>query len=427
VIRSTNSPTSPAESKTMRDAITENAHVVFLINFVGPNHVPVLQEVAKRVGKLTVLCSVKMESNRDFDPEWGDLDVVVQKTWTLSRTAHHPSGYHDVNYIHIPLDTLRQLRALKPDAVVSYELGARTAFSWLHRSLHRRCAVVAAVAASERSEAGRGPIRRFTRRRLLRRVDWTTYNGPSCLRYLQGLGASPEFMSPWDYSADPNKPYRGELTATADRSRLKLLTVGQLSARKGVLPAAEQLAAWAATNPNTSIQWQLLGTGPQESELRQFDAPPNLEILLPGHCSPETLRQHYRDSDALLFPTLGDEWGLVVDEALHSGLPVIGSVHAQAVSTLIVDNKNGWSYDPELPESLGDRLGQFIGQSEHERRAMMINARQSAASRTPHTAADQFIFAVANAIDRRHGITRSANMTSNQPHPETTAAKVISA
>ncbi len=261
----------------------------------------------------------------------------------------------------------------------------------------------------------------------MRRADWVTYNGPSCRRYLQSLGARPEYMSPWDYAADPSKPYFGELTTKTDRSRLNLLTVGQLCARKGVLPAAQQLAAWAAANPQTQIDWQLLGSGPQESELRGFDAPPNLNIILHGHCLPETLRQYYRDSDALLFPTLGDEWGLVVDEALFSGLPVIGSIHAQSVPTLIVDNENGWSYDPETPDSLGQPLGQLVEQTDNERRTMMINARRSVASRTAQTAADQFISAVASAMARRNGVSESVSMNPNIQHPETTGTEVISA
>ncbi len=128
VNRPTQMTAAQIEPKSQCDAIVQNSHVVFLVNFISPNHFPVLQEVAKRCGKLTILCSVKMESNRDFDPQWGDLEVVLQKTWTLSRTAHHPSGYHDVNYIHIPLDTVGQLRALRPDAVVSFELGGNGVF-----------------------------------------------------------------------------------------------------------------------------------------------------------------------------------------------------------------------------------------------------------------------------------------------------------
>ena len=89
------------------------AHVVILMNFVPPHQLPVLCELSKRVGKLTVLISTPMEPNRDWAVEWGDLDVQVQKSVTVNRLWRHPSGFAEDNYVHIPWDTVTRLRALR--------------------------------------------------------------------------------------------------------------------------------------------------------------------------------------------------------------------------------------------------------------------------------------------------------------------------
>ena len=99
-----------------------NSHICFLVNFVSPNLVAVLGEMANRVDRLTILSSVEMELNRDWQTNWGDLDVIVQKSWTLTRHPKHPGGYREPNYIHIPVDTMSQLRRLRPDVIVSHEL-----------------------------------------------------------------------------------------------------------------------------------------------------------------------------------------------------------------------------------------------------------------------------------------------------------------
>ena len=380
----------------------ESKHVVFLVNFVAPNLIAVMREFAARVGRLTILSSVEMESNRDWNSDWGDLNVVVQNTWTITRHPVHPSGYKEVNFIHIPLDTLHQLRRLRPDAIVSLELGARSIMSSLHsRFLSHKTAHVIAVYASQRSEAGRGPIRRWLRRRLLKHADAITTNGPSCTRLLSSYGAKLNRVLPWNYAADPRKIYHGELPQKNDRNHLKLLTVGQLSERKGMIPAAIELAKWATNNPAIQIQWNVVGAGPLQADLQAEPRPGNLQLVMHGHCDPKHIIDQYRDNDLLLFPTMADEWGLVVDEALQSGLPVIGSCHSQAAATLIEDRMGGWTYDPEQEGALSAVLDDLINLSQHSYEQMPADARRVAVKRTPAASAIQLVQAVRFAMTAR--------------------------
>lgn len=373
----------------------KETHVVFLVNFVAPNLIAVCQEISRLVGRLTVLSSVEMEANRDWKMDCGDLDVVVQKTWTITRNAKHPGGFREPNYIHLPTDTIGQLRALRPDAIVSLELGARTALASVYRMIHPQCKHIIAVYASERSEAGRGPLRRAVRRRLLARADWVTFNGPSCRRLLESLGADPNAMSPWNYASDPRKPFHGAIQSSGGHDAWQVLTVGQLSERKGIMPAIEQLSRWATENPDIRLHWNLVGGGPLESEIQSFDRPDNLTMTLHGHCEPEQIAHHYRDNDWLLFPTMADEWGLVVDEALISGLPVIGSCHSQAVTTLLADEGAGFVYDPEDPADLASVLNRAMRIDAPEWQRIAGRAREVGSARSPQASAQQFVDAIA--------------------------------
>lgn len=368
------------------------------MNFVSPNLVEVLREVERRVGNLHILASVPIEANRQWAPEYRDLTVTVQRTRTVRRVVQHPGGYSEELFVHLPLDTFSQLRKLRPDCIVSLEMGARSLIASAYRRTWRRSSRhVLAVYGSERSEQGRGRVRRWLRRRLLSAADVVTYNGPSCQRYLLAMGASDGRMMPWNYAADPAKAYRGPI-ANGHRSPLRLLTVGQLIPRKGILEAARGLDAWARLHPEQSIEWALAGTGPLENALRQFVLSPNLRIDLLGHRDPVQLQELYRDYSVNFFPTLGDEWGLVVDEALASGQLVLGSVYSQAVETLIESGCNGWQFDPQSPETLYRALDQLVALESEQQASMRQIARHSIAERTHVQSAEQFVKAVERAI-----------------------------
>lgn len=374
------------------------ARVVFLVNFVSPNLVEVLREVEQHVGSLQILASVPIEANRQWAPEHRDLTVIVQRTRTVRRIVQHPGGYSEELFIHLPLDTFSQLRKLRPDCIVSLEMGMRSLMSSLYRTTWRRsCRHVLAVYGSERSEQGRGALRRLLRRRLLSAADIVTYNGPSCQRYLLSLGAPSHRMMPWNYAADPAKAYRGPIQ-TADASSLRLLTVGQLIPRKGILEAARALDTWAGLHPQQTIEWALAGTGPLSTELIQLAVHSNLRIHLLGHRDPTQLQELYRDYPVMFFPTLGDEWGLVVDEAFASGQLVLGSIYSQAVETLVEPGRNGWSFDPQSPESLHRALDQSVALTSEQATRMRQYARSSVAQRTHVQSAEQFVDAVARAI-----------------------------
>lgn len=273
------------------------------------------------------------------------------------------------------------------------------------RFWNRRARHVLAVYGSERSEAGRGRLRQWLRKRLLRAANVITYNGPSCQRYLQSMEADPERMLPWNYAADPQKAYRGEIVPWSNWRKhddrptpLRLLSVSQLIPRKGILQAAKILDSWARQHSSRMLQWAIAGTGPELEELKAIPTSENLNIELLGHQDATQLQGLYRDYPFHLFPTLGDEWGLVVDEALASGQLMIGSIHSQAVETLIENGTNGWSFDPDSEPSMHAALDALVSTDPNRIEQMRVLARESVANRTPAESAEQFVAAVNRAL-----------------------------
>ncbi|MCC9641528.1 glycosyltransferase family 4 protein [Rhodopirellula sp. JC740] len=387
-----------------------NATVVYLLNFLAPDVIAITQAWNQKVGKLIVLISVAMEGNRSWAPDDGGLDVREQRTWTRTRIDRHPGGYEDVNYVHFPLDTMSQLRRAKPEVVVSAELGMRSMLSAAHCTLsgwfglrHRRCKLVLAVSTSPWIESSRsGRLRRIQRRWLLRCADRVTYHGPECQQWLLDLGVSADRLAPFQYAADPTKIYRDELQAHAS-DQVRVVTVGQLIDRKGVREGLRQMIEVASSNPTLRLQWTLVGGGPLLDEIQSAATPANLTVRCLGNCTAEQIRDAYRDHEVMFFPTRGDEWGLVVDEALHSGLVVIGNPRAQAVGTLVKDGVNGWICPVDDTASLGSALTTFSVMSGDERMTMREQARSSVSDRTPEHAADQITAVIDQLLEHQSG------------------------
>ena len=96
---------------------------------------------------------------------------------------------------------------------------------------------------------------------------------------------------------------------------------------------------------NTPEEYQLLliGGGEEESRYKETIKNNNLKrvIILPFHQKQE-LFEFYKAADVFLHPTSYDVWGLVVNEAMACGLPVIVSDHCVAGLELIKDGENGF-------------------------------------------------------------------------------------
>lgn len=323
--------------------------VVVLMNFVPPYHVPLLSLLSRRVHSLQVIVSTLMEANRDWEPNWGDLDVIAQRTLTLRSKWRHPAGFVDAQYVHVPLDTMLLLMRYRPDAIISTEMGARSMGAILYRLIHPKTQLLLWLNVSERTERGRGPLRRALRRQMVRAADGVFVDGRSGAQYLRSIGVSDARMHILPYSTDP--AFAQTALSRAEDAAKRLLFVGQLAPRKGILAFLDVLCRWASAHPSRPIEMTVVGEGPQGSAVASLVPPGNLSLTLLGSMPYAALAGCYASSGILVFPTLADEWGIVVNEALASGVPVLGSKHSQAVLEMVEEGKTGWIFDPEDPEA----------------------------------------------------------------------------
>jgi glycosyltransferase involved in cell wall biosynthesis len=106
----------------------------------------------------------------------------------------------------------------------------------------------------------------------------------------------------------------------------------------------------------------ILGDGPHEREFKELAA--GLEhVHFIGFVQPRMLPSWYAIADAFVFPTLGDPNGLVVEESMAAGLPVISTTNAGDISTRVRDGETGFLVPPFDEVSLANRMRDLAGDS----------------------------------------------------------------
>lgn len=118
------------------------------------------------------------------------------------------------------------------------------------------------------------------------------------------------------------------------------ISVGQFIPRKGF---DLLLKAWK--NTEQKAQLLIIGGGPLEQEYLEFISENNLSnVQVIGFKKPDELRKYYLASDVYIMATREDIWGLVINEAMAYGLPIISSNMCTASSELVENGVNGNIY-----------------------------------------------------------------------------------
>ena len=374
-----------------------DTHVVILTNYVRPHHVNSYRALAQRVRKLTILLSVQMEPDRDWEAQWGGLDVRLQKNWMFTTKWKHPSGFKEQNFIHIPIDTNSQLKSLKPDIVFSYEMGMRTLLSSWFRRFNPEVPLVLVGNMSEHIEKERGRMRRLMRWFVRKGVDYFTYNGPSCKRYFKSLSISEDRLFHLPYCIDTDTVFSGERQIRQAESPLRLIYCGAMSERKGVHQFANSLKRWCNENSGRDVEFSIAGTGELQSVIADCQTE-NLKINFLGNCDTAMLAAAYEAADICVFPTLADEWGLVPVESMASGLPVLGSVFAQSVEALVNEGENGWVFETTDEESMLNAIDRAMACSRETLAEMGQAAKESVAHISAEATAECFCKVITTLI-----------------------------
>lgn len=206
---------------------------------------------------------------------------------------------------------------------------------------------------------------------LLKRVFFRWCSGIFCYgqraaEYVKLYGATPDKIIHRCQAAALYEEYTPELAlerrlAMYDRSQAaRFLYVGRFSREKSLDHLILAFDRLRKTHPDAKLI--LVGGGPEEKHLKNFCARLNLEndVQFAGARHGDALFLEYLKATALVLPSFSEPWGLVVNEALSHGCPVVVSDRCGCVPELVVDGKTGYSFPWGDLEGFAARMGAIV-------------------------------------------------------------------
>ena len=144
---------------------------------------------------------------------------------------------------------------------------------------------------------------------------------------------------------------RKELGVTEQRM---IVSVGQFIHRKGF-----DILLYAAEKLPKNVEIYIIGGKPTDIYLKIQEQLGLKQVHFLDFIPTELLSRYYQAADICVFPTREDIWGLVVNEAMANGLPVITTDRCVAGLELVQNGKNGYIVPVDDVNSLVKAIKQF--------------------------------------------------------------------
>jgi glycosyltransferase involved in cell wall biosynthesis len=316
--------------------------LVVITELIAPYRIPVFNALAKNPGiDLRVIFLAKT------DPTIRQWRVYADEI----RFAYEilPSWRTRLKKYNLLLNRklLTALRKANPDAIIcgGYNyLASWQALRWARRNHVRFLLWCESTANDDRAHHR---LVESLKKNFFNNCDGCVVPGAAAENYVRHMGVSSEhiFVAPNAVDNDlfASRANYARQNAARVRAELNLperyfLFAGRLVKSKGVF---ELLEAYGSLNENLRWKFGLVfaGGGPLRPELQSI-----AKTIYPGtvrfadFVQRDELASHYGLADCLIFPTHSDPWGLVVNEAMACGLPVICGQAAGCAADLVKAN-----------------------------------------------------------------------------------------
>ena len=384
----------------------KNFKVAVVFNNFGPYHIARLSAAAKYSALLGI--EVVQES-RDYDWEASATTPFARKTLFQSQECS------DFNSRTFYLRLARELSQFEPEVIAIpgwYGLDSFHAMDWARR----RGIPVVVMSESQGDDFKRRWSKEWLKTLFLRNCQAALVGGSSHGEYLRRLGMNPDSI--WcGYDAVDNSFFEERSDAArADAVALRLkhnlprpffLTSARFIEKKNLITLIQAYQRYHHTaelkRPGSSWDLLMVGDGvlrpALEAQVERLALSEN--VKMPGFQQYRELPLYYGLASVFILPSTTEQWGLVVNEAMASGLPVLVSNRCGCAPDLVEEGRNGYTFDPFDQTNLADLMLR-ISDDGCDREAMGRVSRKIIAEWSP----ERFGYNLIQAANRAIGLPR---------------------
>ncbi|MDK0871764.1 glycosyltransferase family 4 protein [Clostridium perfringens] len=327
--------------------------VLILTTIMAPYRVNLFNELGK-LCDLTVCFEQKTDKSRNdswYDDKATNFTFIPLKHWekSLKKIKFSISNYVDKN---------------KFDIAIAYEYSTPTAMFFMQLcNLKKIPYLINCDGAFVSSNLIKGLVKSY----FITGASGYLANGDNARKYFINYGANEKKI----YNHNFSSLYKSEILESPitldEKLKLKkelnlpnkkiIISVGQFIYRKGLDILLE---AWSYIN-NDNLHLLIIGEGEKNSEYRKMIQDNNYNnVSIMNFMDKRTLFRYYKACDLFVLPTREDIWGLVINEAMACGLPIITTDKCIAGIELIEDYKNGFIVPTDNSKELIKKLNELI-------------------------------------------------------------------
>lgn len=333
--------------------------IVLIYKTLGPYHAPRLRHLARKVAPYAnVLCIAIASGQNDYlwkpvleatAPELGTLRVI---TLFPEETLENITT---VSQIRALVQVLRSVQT-RLILTAGYAHLPMVLSSLILRKTGARSVV---MFDSNRFDSPRKGIFESMKRFVLSSFDGALIAGTNSRNYLTDLGMSPFRMELACDVVDNDSIASQVASVRMERQPPPcFLFVGRFIEKKNLplLLSAYQCYR-SRCRAGTALPLVLCGSGPVEKDIRKLVDNSYIECIeFAGYIDHPEIYEYYQRARALILPSTQEQWGLVVNEALASGVPVLASDACGCVPELVRDGATGWAFPSGETDALAKAM-----------------------------------------------------------------------
>ena len=270
------------------------------------------------------------------------ISVVKDKPWT------------EVRFRDLFARINNSLLEINPDFIVIagyFEIGMLFALFWSH--WHRKKSIL--LSESTENDFKRSWWKENIKSWIIKKYAAALVGGNPHKRYLINLGLSCESIF-LGYDVVGNDIFHPKNIQNLPNviKQPYFLAINRFIPKKNLSFLISAYENYCKIKGDSAWDLVLCGSGELYSNLNQQITALKLtsSIHLPGFLQQEELLPYFAHAGCFIHASIQEQWGLVVNEAMAAGLPLLVSNRCGCYEDLIVEGVNGFGFDPENKEEL---------------------------------------------------------------------------
>lgn len=350
--------------------------VIILHNIISPIRVFLFNELNKYYKNKGIEFKVFFLSVGDKNRNWKTDFQINFDCEILDNFALRIAG-KDLNTFFINPKIKEIIEKENPDKIISFGWDNWAAYVGAHWCKKNKKTFTLWCGSTKYEKSWRRALLYPMVKYIINRSEEFIAYGTRAKEYLISLGAKPEKIQIFYNTVDIDYfKQKSENFSEKEKIKLKeklgietnktILFSGQLIERKGIFELLKGFKNYQKNNRDTSLL--IIGKGQEKGKMKELIKSQKIKnVVFADFIQYDDLYKYYAISDLLILPSQEEVWGLVVNEAMACGLPVITTQETGSSVDLIKEERSGYAILSNNPEAISKTIKKVFDKNLHKK------------------------------------------------------------